>query len=170
MPIDPAVKRLIQTIAKAEEHHFADRAGNIDSDAQSRHVLDAIEQRHEDMAELLGSESPLWTVESAIGEMSRKTHTHMKREDAEEVDSQPQLPDFDKVKRIEVKVAKGGGKFNRKKLLSCTIGELDIIDLSYGNLADTLLQHQQFVRDLAKLARQMGLKETDTVRKLYSVA
>ncbi len=174
MSIDPAVKRLIGTIADATEVHFVTADGSIDDKAHSRHILDAIEERHGDMSDLLSAESPLWVVESVVSERDRKSHAMMKKqyprmvaEAAGMVASQPQLPDFDEVKRVKVKVHKGGQRFEKKWLLSCHIYELDIIDQSYGGLADTLIQHQQFVRTLARVAREMGFKETDTVRDLY---
>jgi hypothetical protein len=174
MSIDPAVKRLIGTIADATEAHFVTADGSVDQKAHNQHILDAIEQRHEDVSSLLSAESPLWVVESVVNERDRKSHAAMKKQYAEMaaeaaglVASQLELPDFDKVKRVKVRVHKGGQKFEKKFLLSCRIFELDIIDQSYGGLADTILQHQQFVRMLAKVARAMGFKETDTVRDLY---
>ncbi len=174
MSIDPAVTRLINTIAEATEAQFVTADGSIDGKAHSRYIRNAIEERHEGMADLLNSESPLWTVETVLNERDRKSRTGIKRqyakmvaEAAGMVASQPQLPDFDEVKRVKVKVHKGGQKFENKWLLSCHIYELDIIDQSYGSFADTIIQHQQFVRMLARVAREMGFKETDTVRDLY---
>ena len=174
MSIDPAVTRLINTIADSTEAQFVTADGSIDDGERSQHILDAIEERHEDMASLLKSESPLWTVKSVLSQRDRKSRTGIKRQYAKMVAeaaglvaSQPQLPDFDEVKRVKVKIHKGGEKYDTKFLLSCYIYELDIIDQSYGSLADTILQHQQFVRTLAKVAREMGFKETDTVRDLY---
>ncbi len=44
------------------------------------------------------------------------------------------------------------------------------MDQDYGTRADTMLQHQGFVRALNSQARLKGFEPTDTVRKLYGVA
>lgn len=49
-------------------------------------------------------------------------------------------------------------------------GGADIVDQDYGTRADTMLQHQGFVRALNSQARLKGFEPTDTVRKLYGVA
>lgn len=176
MSIDPAIKRLIKTIAQDTEAEFYDADGNADTTAHSKHILDAIEQRHEDISNLLASEAPLWAVEQVVKETDRKSRASIKSqyakmtEGSEDLIAEPQLPGFDKIKRIKVSVHKGGERYDRKLLPSCTIRELDIIDQSYGGLAETVLQHQQYVRVPARRARAMGLKDTDTVRDLYRTA
>lgn len=173
MSIDPAIKRLVKTIAQDTEAQFMDADGNIDTQAQSQHILDAIEERHEDISDLLNSEAPLWAVEQVVKENDRKSRSSMKSQyakmtvDSEGLEHEPQLPGFDKIKKIKVAVHKGGERFDKKLLLSCSIRELDIIDQSYGGLMETMSLHQQYVRLLASVAREMGLKDTDTVRDLY---
>lgn len=173
MSIDPAIKRLVKTIAQDTETQFVDAGGNINTQAQSRYILDAMEQRHEDVLSLLNVEAPLWAVEQVVKEVDRKSRSTIKSQyakmtvDSEDIEHEPQLPGFDKIKKIKVSVHKGGERFDKKLLLSCSIRELDIIDQSYGGLAETVLQHQMYVRVLAKLARELGLKDTDTVRDLY---
>jgi hypothetical protein len=171
--IDPAIKRLVRTIAQESESDYMDAEGNIDTAAHSRHILDAIEQRHEDILSLLNSEAPLWAVEQVVKEYDRKSRAAIKgqyakmMEGADDVADEARLPGFEKIRKIKVAIHKGGERFDKKLLPSCSIRELDIIDQGYGGLIDTMTQHQQYVRVLARLARSMGLKDTDTVRDLY---
>jgi hypothetical protein len=171
--IDPAIRRLVKTIAQDTEARYVDAEGNIDTAAHSRHILDAIEERHEDVLTLLNSEAPLWAVEQVVKEYDRKSRATIKAQYAkmteagEDLADEARLPGFEKIRRIKVTVHKGGERFDKKLLPSCSIRELDIIDQGYGGLIDTMSQHQQYVRVLARLARSMGLKDTDTVRDLY---
>ncbi len=173
MSIDPAIKRLVKAIAEETEMGFVDAEGNIDTRAHSEHILDAIEQRHEDVLNLLNTEAPLWAVEEVVKERDRKSRASIKNqyakmvEGANDVVEESRLPGFDKIRKIKVSVHKGGERYDKKLLPSCSIRELDIIDQGYGGLIETMSQHQQYVRVLARLARSMGLKDTDTVRDLY---
>lgn len=174
MSIDPAVKKLILSIRDDIEPEFVGIDGSIDKMAMGASIREDIEERHEDARSILASESPTWVIIDVCDEDDRRSRASIKKHYAEIIEAiredlpiQPELPDFDKVKRIKVAVHKGGEKYAKKQLLSCTIRELDIIDQSYGGLADTLLQHQLFVRALAKRAREMGFKDTDTVLDLY---
>lgn len=163
----------VMAMAQDTEAQFVDREGNIDTTAHSEYILDGIEQRHEDILNLLNSQAPLWAVEHVVKEVDRKSRTTIKSqyaemtEDSEDVAQEPQLPGFDKIKKIKVSVHKGGERYDKKLLVSCSIRELDIIDQGYGGLMETMGQHQQYVRLLARLARSMGLKDADTVRDLY---
>ena len=106
--------------------------------------------------------------------MYRKTHGLMKTElrgmDAEEPEAESKLPSFEKVKDIKLSVPKGAGSYETKALLDCALWELDIVDQDYGTRADTMLQHQQFVRALNSQARLKGFEPTATVRRLYGLA
>ena len=176
MSIDPAVKRIVQRIAKNDEARFVDPGGVIDKRALSEHVLDALEDRHPNVLPVLEQEAPLWTVEEIVREMFRKTHGRMKAElkgsePGEEGESgQSRMPSFEEVKDIRLSVPKGSGRHETKALLDCALWELDIVDQDYGTQADTMLQHQGFVRALNSQARLKGFEPNDTVRKLYGVA
>lgn len=176
MTIDPAIKRVVKNIAQDAEPQFADASGKIDTRAMSEYILDSIEQRHEDILEMLSMEAPLWAVEEVVKEVDRKSRSSIKgqyaqmSEGPENVSREPQLPGFDKIKKVKVAVHKGGERYDKKRLLACSIRELDIIDQGYGGLMETMSQHQQYVRALASLARRRGLRETDTVLDLYKAS
>jgi len=158
MTIDPAIKRLVKTIARETEALYTDAEGNIDTPAHSRHILDAMEQRHEDVLTLLNAEAPLWAVEQVVKEYDRKSRAGIKgqyatmMEDADDLADEPRLPGFEKIRGIKVAIHKGGERFDKKLLPSCSIRELDIIDQGYGGLIDTMTLHQQYVRVVARLA------------------
>lgn len=107
--------------------------------------------------------------------MYRKTHGRMKAElkgsepgeDGEPAESR--MPSFEEVKDIRLSVPKGSGAHEIKALHDCALWELDIVDQDYGTRADTMLQHQGFVRALNSQARLKGFQPNDTVRKLYGV-
>ena len=174
MSIDPSIKRIVQRIAKEAEAMFVGAGGAIDKKALSEHALDAVEQRHPDLLPVVEREAPLWMVEEIVREMYRKTHARMKGEvEAEEgggEEAEPRMPSYEKVKGIRLSVPKGQGSYETKALLDCALWELDVVDQDYGTRADTMLQHQGFVRALNVQARLRGFEPTDTVRKLYGVA
>jgi hypothetical protein len=91
-------------------------------------------------------------VEEIIREMYRKTLGRMKAElrgmGGEEPDAESKLPSFEAVKDIRLSMPKGSGSYETKALLDCALWELDIVDQDYGARADTMLQHQRFVRAL----------------------
>ena len=70
-----------------------------------------------------------------------------------------------KVKDIRLSVPNGSGVYDTKALLDCTLWELDIVEQDHETRADTMLQHQGFVRTLNNQARLKGFEPTDTVRK-----
>ena len=176
MSIDPAVKRIVQRIAKNDEARFVGSDGVIDKRALSEHVLDALEDRHPDVLPVLEQEAPLWTVEEIVREMFRKTHGRMKAElkgsepGEEGEPAESRMPSFEEVRDIRLSVPKGSGRHETKALLDCALWELDIVDQDYGTRADTMLQHQGFVRALNSQARLRGFEANDTVRKLYGVS
>ena len=175
MSIDPAMKRVVQRIAKTDEARFVGADGAIDKRALSEYVLDALEDRHPDVLPMVEREAPLWMVEEIIREMYRKTHGRMKAElkgmdQDEAADAESRLPSFETVKDIKLSVPKGNGVYETKALPDCALWELDIVDQDYGTRADTMLQHQQFVRALNSQARLRGFEPTATVRRLYGVA
>jgi hypothetical protein len=61
------------------------------------------------------------------------------------------------LKEIKLSVPKDSGAYETKALLDCALWELDIVDQDYGTRADTMLQHQGFVRALNSQARLKGL-------------
>jgi len=62
------------------------------------------------------------------------------------------------------------GSYETKALLDCALWELDIVGQDYGTRADTMLQHQQFVRALNSQARLKGFEPTASVWRLYGLA
>ena len=137
--------------------------------------LEALKDRHPDVLPVLEQEAPLWTVEEIVREMFRKTHGRMKAELKEPgggstgEPSESRMPSFEEVKDIRLSVPKGSGRHETKALLDCALWELDIVDQDYGTRADTMLQHQGFVRALNSQARLRGFGANDTVRRLYGV-
>lgn len=80
------------------------------------------------------------------------------------------MSSFEEVRTIRLSAPKRSGVHETKALPESALWELDIVDQAYGTRADTMLQHQGFVRVLNSQVRLKGLHPNDKVRKLYGVS
>lgn len=167
--VDSGIKRIILRIVRENQERFKDGLGDIDKEAMTAFVLDELERVDPDFLEMLEREGARQFVWEAIREMHRKTRKDMVAEIAEVVEeaTQPRLPSFAEVEKITLSVPVGVANHSAKDLPDCALWEVDATADDYNKRGHSILQHGQFLENLARLMKRAGCKRTDTVRDFY---